>query len=73
MALPRKPLIGALLAFAGRLRFPLLFALMAGLFVVDLVVPDAIPFVDEVLLGLLTVAISRWKKDPEGGEEAAVG
>lgn len=48
--------------FASRLRYPQLFFLTAGLFVLDLVVPDVIPFVDEVLLGLLTVLLARLKE-----------
>ncbi len=51
-----------LLAFASRLRFPWLFALTAGLFLLDLVVPDAIPFVDELLLGLGALLLGSWRK-----------
>lgn len=61
MAIPRTTLIGALLAFLGRLRFPLLFVITAGLFAIDLVVPDVIPFADEILLGLGALLLSRWK------------
>ena len=43
---------GLFLAWAGRLRFPWLLAITATAFVVDLFVPDFIPFADEVLLGL---------------------
>ena len=65
VALLRTPVIGALLAFAGRLRFPLLFAISAALFLIDLVVPDVIPYADEVLLGLGVLVLSRWKKHRE--------
>lgn len=51
-----------LLAFASRLRFPWLFALTATLFVLDLIVPDAIPLVDELLLGLGTLLLGSWRK-----------
>jgi hypothetical protein len=51
-----------LLAFASRLRFPWLFALTAGLFLLDLVVPDAVPFVDELLLGLGALLLGSWRK-----------
>lgn len=51
-----------LLTFASRLRFPWLFALTAGLFLLDLLVPDAIPFVDELLLGLATLLLGSWRK-----------
>lgn len=68
MALSRTPVVGAVLAFAGRLRFPTLFLLLAGLFVVDLLVPDTIPYVDEVLLGLGALLLSRWRKQRTGEE-----
>ena len=48
--------------FASQLRFPYLFLLIAGLFVADLIIPDAIPFVDEVLLGLIAVLLGTWKE-----------
>ena len=69
MALSRTPVIGAVLAFAGRLRFPTLFFLTAALFALDLVVPDAIPFADEVLLGLAALVLSRWRKARAGEDE----
>ncbi len=51
-----------LLAFVGNLRFPWIFLIMAVVFVVDLLVPDMLPFVDEILLGLATVLLASWKK-----------
>ena len=62
MALPRSALVGWLVARLTRLRFPVLFLLAAALFVVDLVVPDFIPFADEVLLGLATALLASWRK-----------
>jgi len=55
-----------LMAFAGRLRFPQLFLLTGAVFVLDLLVPDALPFVDEILLGLVTALLGslRRRKDP---------
>ena len=53
---------GPLFRFAERLRFPQLFLLTAGLFLLDLVVPDLIPFVDEILLGLLTLLFAGWRR-----------
>lgn len=52
----------ALRRYAGRLRFPQLFALAAILFVVDLFVPDLIPMFDEVFFGLLTLLFGSWKE-----------
>jgi hypothetical protein len=48
--------------FATGLRFPTLFALVAGLFVFDLLVPDLVPFVDEILLALATLLIGSFRK-----------
>lgn len=51
-----------------KLRFPQLFLLTAALFVFDLFVPDFVPFVDEVLLGLLTLLFgSLRRKTPRSG------
>lgn len=58
----RSVVFGPLLGFAERLRFPRLLALTATLFVIDLFVPDLVPFVDEILLALVTLLLSRWKK-----------
>lgn len=56
-----SPLISPLLRWARRLRHPTLFKFTALLFAVDLVVPDMIPFVDEILLGLGTLLLANWK------------
>lgn len=63
----RTTLLAPLLAAASRLRFPTLLGLTALLFVVDLIVPDAIPLVDEILLGLATAVLAslRKRKDEE--------
>lgn len=57
--------------YAAKLRFPQLFMLTATLFVVDLIVPDLFPFVDEILLGLMTLLLANWKKDSGKGEITA--
>ena len=48
--------------FLGRLKFPQLFLLAAGLFLFDLVVPDFLPFIDEILLAIGTLALGSWQK-----------
>ena len=53
---------GFLSRFIGRLRFPQLFFLAAILLGIDLVVPDAIPFLDEALLALLTAMLSMLRR-----------
>jgi hypothetical protein len=47
---------------AGKLRFPKLLLIMGALFIVDLLVPDIIPFIDEILLGLSTLAVARLRE-----------
>jgi hypothetical protein len=64
-------MIGKLVArFAAGLRFPTLFGLMAGLFLLDLIVPDLVPFADEILLALGTLVVGSLRKRP--GSEPAV-
>jgi len=49
------------------MRYPQLFLILLGLFCVDLFIPDPIPFVDEIMLGLLTVLFGmlREREQPE--------
>lgn len=57
-----NPITRYLLRFADRLRFPQLFAITAGLFALDVLVPDPIPFLDEIVLGLATLMLGNWRK-----------
>ena len=57
-----KLIIAPLIAYLAKLRFPVLFAIAAVLFILDFVIPDAIPFVDEILLGLGAALLGSWKK-----------
>ena len=43
------------------LRFPTLFVLFALLTLLDLVVPDPLPLVDELGLALLTLLLALWR------------
>jgi len=61
-------MIGSLVTrFASGLRFPVLFALVGGLFLVDVLVPDLVPFFDEVMLALGTLLLGSLRKR-RGGE-----
>ncbi len=62
MAVARNSLVGAVLQFAAGLRFPTLFAIAAALFLLDLLIPDFIPFADELLLGLVTLMLGTLKQ-----------
>ncbi|MEO6103241.1 MAG: DUF6116 family protein [Pseudoxanthomonas sp.] len=55
------PLLLPLLNWARKLRYPTLFKITAALFMITLVIPDPIPFVDEILLGLGTLLLANWK------------
>ncbi|WMJ69765.1 DUF6116 family protein [Stenotrophomonas sp. 24(2023)] len=57
-----NPLLLPLLEWARRLRFPTLFKITAGLFALTLFIPDPIPFVDELLLGMGTLLLANWKQ-----------
>jgi hypothetical protein len=57
-----NPIIGVLLGRLRNLRFPTLAILVGALFLADLVIPDVIPLVDELLLGLLTLLFASWKR-----------
>ena len=62
-------MIGRLITrFAAGLRFPALFALVAGLLALDLLLPDLIPFADEILLALGTLLLGSLRKRRGGAE-----
>ena len=60
---------GLVTRFAAGLRFPTLFGLVAGLFVLDFVIPDLIPFADEILLGFGTVLLGSPRCRPGGAAQ----
>ena len=48
----------------------MLFAGTAVLFILDVLIPDMIPFVDEVLLGLLTILLASIRRKTRVGSSA---
>ena len=66
---PRSPLTTFVNRLLPRMRYPYLFLVLGALFLVDLVVPDPIPLVDEILLAVLTFIAAtfttRKDTDPE--------
>jgi hypothetical protein len=46
----------------SRLKFPQAFAVFVALFLFDLFVPDLIPFIDEILLGLGATLFGMWRE-----------
>jgi hypothetical protein len=59
-----KSIKARLLHYLESLRFPWLLLVTAVLFVVNLIVPDFLPFIDEILLGLVTMLLGRLKRKP---------
>jgi hypothetical protein len=57
---------------ADQLRFRNLFFMVIGLFFVDLLLPDFIPFIDEIILGLLAIILANWKKERNQDKEGNV-
>ena len=68
-----KQIIAPLIAYLVRLRFPALFGVTAVLFILDLLIPDFIPFVDEILLGLGAALLGNWKARKEPGSDGDMG
>lgn len=60
--LARRFLTVLLGRYGARLRFPHLLLGLGALFLVDLFIPDVIPFVDEVLLGLATLGVGSLRR-----------
>ena len=50
----RSPLTALINRLLPGMRYPYLFLILAALFLVDLVLPDPIPLIDEVMLAVLT-------------------
>ncbi len=47
------------------LRFPHLFVLTAVLWLISVLVPDPLPFVDELLLTVGTLTLAAWRRRRE--------
>ncbi|MBN2369946.1 MAG: hypothetical protein JXO72_05615 [Vicinamibacteria bacterium] len=48
-----------------RLKHPHLFLILLALFLIDMFFPDPLPFVDELVLALLTFLAGSWRKRRE--------
>mgnify|MGYP005839497723 CR=1 FL=1 len=51
-----------LLDYLTSLRFPWLLLLTATLFVLNALIPDPLPFIDEILLALAAAVLARLKQ-----------
>lgn len=53
-----------LVSYLEALRFPWLLLITVTLFVINVLVPDVVPFLDEILLALAAVILARVKRKP---------
>jgi hypothetical protein len=65
MSWTKATLLAPLLGYAKKLRFPWLFGITVTLLIVDLIIPDMIPFADEALLGLGALLLGSLKNRPK--------
>ncbi|MEM1411001.1 MAG: DUF6116 family protein [Pseudomonadota bacterium] len=55
------------------LRFPVLLLLTGVVLLANLLIPDARPFVDEMLLALITLLLARLKRKPPESDDPGTG
>ncbi|MEQ8938096.1 MAG: DUF6116 family protein, partial [Gammaproteobacteria bacterium] len=53
------------LQFANRLKFRNLFLVTTFLFAFNLLIPDFIPFIDEIILGLVAIILATIRQDKQ--------
>lgn len=58
----RRIALALLGRYGARLRFPHLLVLSGALLVLDVLVPDVLPFYDEILLAVATLLFASWRK-----------
>jgi len=46
----------------SRLKFPKLLALFLTLWILDMIIPDPIPFLDEIMLAIATAIFGLWRE-----------
>ncbi len=61
MVKPASPIAALVNRLIPGIRYPWLFAILTGLLAIDLVVPDPVPFLDEVVLAVLTFLVASWR------------
>ena len=58
-----RALIAVFLGFADQLKFRNLFLIIIALFMINLFIPDFIPLIDEIILGLMAIILANLKKE----------
>lgn len=67
-----NPILKRFIDFADGLKFNRLFILTCVLFVLNLFIPDFIPFLDEILLGLFAIILAKIKKQKQIEDKGVV-
>jgi Family of unknown function (DUF6116) len=62
-----NPIVAPVLAYASRLRFPTLFKITLGLMLLSWLLPDPLPFLDEIATALAMLVLANWRL-PKGQE-----
>jgi hypothetical protein len=65
-----NPLIAPLVGYASRLRFPTLFKITLGLMLLSWLLPDPLPFLDEIATALAMLVLANWRL-PKGQDATA--
>lgn len=60
-----RGLFAILTRYLGGLRYPWLFGITAALLLADLIIPDLIPFADEILLAVVTMLLGARKRSDD--------
>ncbi len=63
-----NPLLAPVLVWLGRLKHPQLFVVTGILLVANVLIPDVVPFVDELLLATLTLWLGSRKRGRGKGD-----
>jgi hypothetical protein len=63
------PLGNVIVRFIGQLESPKLFKLALALFLLNLVIPDPVPLLDEILMGIAVLMLARRRKTAEAPPE----
>lgn len=66
-----NPLLLPIWRWLRRRRFPTLLKITATVFFVNLFIPDPIPLVDDLLLGLATLTLASLKRPRNANDEKA--
>jgi hypothetical protein len=65
------PLTGPLVGFASRLRFPTLFKITIAVMLISWLLPDPIPFIDEIATALAAMVLASWRRPEPAPPPAA--